>query len=640
MNFRLYLLASVALAICSFPVHYCGAAEAPGVTVAAVAAPGVTAPATAPRIDKIDPPDWFAGLPDPMLLLHGEGFKGARFQVAGKGVTLARSQVSENGHWAFLWLASTNKSHQQLQISAVNSAGKAQSLFLLKERRTSPQLHQGFNTSDAMYLIMPDRFADGDSTNDEPEYDRSRPRGWHGGDLRGIEQHLDYLKDLGMTTIWTTPVYKNGPTPESYHGYGATDMYRVEPHFGTLSDYQRLAAAVHAHGMKLVLDTVPNHVGPLHPWVQDSPAPDWFHGTYAHHTTAKGDFRSLPDLHAPWLDQRDVTEGWFAGLLPDLNQENPLVEQYLIQNAMWWVETAELDGLRLDTFPYVGRAFWQDFHRELHRVYPRLTTVGEVFDADPANTSFFAGGQTQRGIDTGVDTLFDYPLSTALRKVLLEGAPMSLLADTLRLDRLYPHPERLVLFLGNHDIERFLSEPNATDGRLEVALGLIATLRGAPQFYSGDEVAMRGGKDPDNRRDFPGGFPGDTRSAFSAAQRTHEEEEIFEWTKGLLSVRAEHPALQRGLQQNILANDSTIAYVRAEDVSTGCGAGSKGERLLVIASKAEKPGPVTLETQETALSGCREFTPVFPAGPAAVSVTGTMLKVDLPAQGFVILQTR
>jgi glycosidase len=232
--------------------------------------------------------------------------------------------------------------------------------------------------------------------------------------------------------------------------------------------------------------------------------------------------------------------------MPDLNQENPLVSQYLIQNAMWWIETVGLDGLRIDTFPYVGREFWQDFHRALHGVYPSLTTVGEVFNGDPTITSFFAGGVERQGIDTGLYTPFDFPVYFIIRDVLLHDKPMTALIEIVRQDRLYPHPERLVFFFGNHDTRRFLSEPGATPERLKLAFGQLATLRGMPEIYSGDELAMQGGDDPDNRRDFPGGFPGQKDNGFIAAGRTNDEHAMFTWTSRLFQLRSQHSALQSG----------------------------------------------------------------------------------------------
>jgi len=558
-------------------------------------------------VDKIDPPNWWVGLPSPMLLLRGRGLDHAAFTVHGFNVALNVIKRSPNGHWAFLQLTTKRAIAQSIHIELQSAGGHIDLSYRLAARRPASDGFQGFSARDVMYLIMTDRFADGDPSNDNQPggaLDRAKPRGWHGGDFRGIEQHLDYLQDLGITTVWTTPAYDNSGSPESYHGYGATDMYSVDPHFGTLADYQHLASALHARGLKIVLDTVPNHVGPAHPWVLDPPTPDWFHGTLANHSEAKGDFKSLPDPHASWHEQRDVTEGWFVNLLPDLNQENPLVETYLIQNAIWWIESAGLDGLRLDTFPYVGRAFWHDFHAELHALYPRLTTVGEIFNSDPTIVSFFAGGVSHDDIDTGLDTPFDFPSYFVLRNVLLNEAPISTLADTLRQDRLYPHPERLVTFLGNHDTGRFLSESGATAAKLRLGFALLATLRGLPQIYSGDEIAMHGGGDPDNRRDFPGGFSADANNAFNPDGRTPEQQQMHDVLRDLLHLRAAHIALQTGQQQDILADKTTFAFVRTRDIHFGCGAGRNYDRVLIVVNKSEGPRDLTLDLKDTALDGC------------------------------------
>lgn len=603
-------------------------------------------PAAAPTIAKVDPPDWWADLPDPMLLLRGEHLDTARFSLGSNTAEIAHSQVSANGHWAFLWLRVRTHSPQTLHIRASNAAGSAAYGFQLRRRKPATAGFQGFSSRDVMYLIMTDRFADGDPSNDAPAndpdpVDRSKPRGWHGGDFRGIEQHLDYVQKLGVNTIWTTPIYDNNPSPEAYHGYSATDMYGVDPHFGTLADYVHLVSALHARGMKAVMDTVPNHVGPNHPWAADPPTPDWFHGTVTHHTMAQGSFASIVDPHAAPLLSRDVTHGWFADILPDLNQENPLVSRYLIQNAVWWVETAGLDGLRLDTFPYVSRAFWHDFHAQLHALYPRLTTVGEIMNPDPVNTAYFAGGRTHTGsdgtIDTGLDTPFDYPLCFALRAAFTGKTSMLQLEETLRSDWLYPNPERLVPFIDNHDVGRFISEPGATLSGLKLAVGMLATLRGMPELYAGDEIAMPGGEDPDNRRDFPGGFPGDPANAFSASGRTPAQQEIFDWTSQLLSFRAKHPVLQTGQLQTIFVDETAMAYLRTPSTN-GCHDANSGERYLVVVNNAEKPRQLTLETSDTALDGCTQWSGAFHATDAP-RLEGSKAIISLGAKQMAIYIT-
>jgi glycosidase len=600
----------------------------------------LSASAQAPRITKIDPPNWWAGMPDPMLLVYGEGLHDARFSVAGTGVQLLRQQASENGHYAFLWLSGRNSSPQQLQIEARNSEGAARATYDWKPRPPSTGRYQGFSSADVMYLIMTDRFADGDPSNDQPGYDPAKPRGWHGGDFQGISQHLDYLQSLGVTTLWTTPVTSNAGMPESYHGYASVDLYALDSHFGTLADYQRLAAELHGRGMKIVLDIVPNHIGVLHPWVKDPPTPDWLHGTLANHVGVKFNFDALVDPHASPASSYDITHGWFTDDMPDLNQENPLVSQYLIQNVMWWIETAGIDGLRIDTFQYVGRAFWQDFHRALHSVYPNLTSVGEVLVPDPTITSFFAGGVERLGIDTGLTTPFDYPVYFALRDVLLHDKPMTALTEILRQDSLYPHPERLVFFFGNHDQKRFLSEPGATPAKLKLAFGLLATLRGMPEMYSGDEIGMLGGDDPDNRRDFPGGFSKGGASGFAASNRTAGQEEMFAWASELFHLRAQHPALQTGQQQNVFADETTLAYVRSGDTSHGCESNRADDRVFVVVNKAAAPRRLSIPIARTALDACTIFNPIQAQKGPAITVDDHSISLLVPPGSVFLYQVQ
>jgi glycosidase len=592
-----------------------------------------------PCIDKIDPPGWWTGLPDPMLLVHGDKLQQARFTLQGDGVTLIRTQFSANGHWAFLWVQSGSAAPQTLWITAANDEGHARWPFVLAQRSRDTAAHRGFSSADVIYLIMTDRFAEGATRDTPPGDDRTAPRGWHGGDFAGIEKHLDYLGELGVTTLWTTPVASNGAMPESYHGYAATDLYKVDSHFGTLEDYRHLSSALHARGMKLVIDLVPNHIGVQHPWVLDPPMDDWFHGTLAKHSAVGHDFLQLVDPHAPIAAWRDITNGWFTDAMPDLNQENPLVSRYLIQNAMWWVETANLDGIRLDTFPYVDRAFWHDFHAALHATYPQLTTVGEIFDRNPEVTSFFAGGVAHGVIDTGLDTPFDFPIYFTLRDVLCHDKPMTNLATVLRQDALYPHPERLVPFIGNHDTVRFLTEAGGSVAKAKLAMGLVITLRGTPQIYSGDEIGMDGKQDPDNRHDFPGGFRGDTYSAFTKAGRTAAEEEMFAWTADLLALRKAHPVLQAGVEQDLFADADVFAFVRSPD-AMGCPADHSKERFLIVVNKAQRSNRVQLPQEDTALAGCSGFIAVQPRSATAPELNAGILQLDEPAESMTVYRVQ
>lgn len=605
------------------------------------------APAAAqkPAIEGIDPPDWYIQLPDPMLLIHGTDLAQAKFTIDGTGVTLTRTQASSNGHWAFLWLKTATAASQTLRITASSSQGAVSRTWQLHPRTEPPEAHRGFTPANIIYLVMTDRFADGDPANNQPagatpdSFDRSKPRGWHGGDFAGIQKHIDYLKSLGVTALWTTPVADNSPMTDSYHGYAATNLYAVDPHFGTLDDYRHLSTALHAFGIKLIIDLVPNHIGVLHPWVNDPPAPGWLHGSVAQHTLSGGDFSLLTDPHAAPADSRRFTDGWFVDSMPDLDQKNPLASQYLIQNALWWIETAQIDAIRLDTFPYVGRAFWHDFHAALHKAYPRLTTVGEIFNGNPVVTSYFAGGRSHDGIDTGLDTPFDFPIYFAVRNVLAGDKPMSDLEGILRQDSLYPHPERLVHFFGNHDTTRFFTEAGNSLPRLKEAIGLLATLRGTPELYSGDEIAMPGGADPDNRRDFPGGFPGPASqtSAFSAATRTPEQQAAFLWTSGLFAARKAHPALEGAAQQDLFADATGFVFLRSENLG-GCTPAHPHDTVLAAVNKDSNPRTILLQMSDTALAGCTRFQPLTPADTGAATLSGAAMQLAVPAESFVLFE--
>ncbi|MDE1162998.1 MAG: alpha-amylase family glycosyl hydrolase [Acidobacteriaceae bacterium] len=584
------------------------------------------------KIDKVDPPNWWAQMPKPMLLVHGEGLKTATFSLSDKSLRVERVVPSENGHWAQVWLAASPTKPETVILRARVGAEHAEASYRFEQRKAASAGFAGFNSSDVMYLIMTDRFADGDLKNDGLHADaaassadaaqqRALVRGWHGGDLRGIEDHLKYIQELGATTVWMTPVYQNHEA-DSYHGYGATDMYRVDEHYGTLEDLQSLGKALHARGMKLVLDTVPNHVGPANPWLADAPAPDWFHGTKANHEEAESDFQALIDPHASERDKRATQQGWFANALPDMNTSSPAVAQYLRQNAIWWIEETGADGLRIDTYPYVERAFWHEFHATLRKLYPRLTSVGETFSPNPVFTSSYAGGVTRVGVDTGLDTPFDFPTYFAVREVFLKGKSMDKLTDVLADDSLYPHPERLPMFIGNHDTSRFREEASS-DAAMREAFAYVMLSRGFPQIYSGDELAMRGKDDPDNRRDFPGGFTDQKVSAFTAAGRVGEQATMFDWVSTLAKVRRENPALSCGAEQLLETDKDTLVFLRDmrhAAAPEACGAQKASEeRALVVIHRgaAEKR---TVPIDETWMMGCRLGKPVV--GKSTAEVVG------------------
>jgi glycosidase len=387
-----------------------------------------------------------------------------------------------------------------------------------------------------------------------------------------------------------------------------------------LRDYEDLVVDAHKLGMKVLIDYIVNHVGPHNLWATDPPADNWFHGTPQRHLPPKYSFDGLVDPHATARQYRDTLEGWFANQLPDLNPDNPLVGQYVTENALWWTEIAQLDGFRLDTFPYSSRHFWSGWHTSIRRVFPGLFTIGEVSDPDPTITSFFQGGRTQLdGVDSGVTTVFDFPLYYALRDVVLRGAPMQRIIDVLRRDSLYPHPDELVTFIGNHDSRRFMGETGSSRQKLEAAFSLLLTMRGIPEIYSGDEIGMLGGDDPDNRRDFPGGFPGDPRNAFTAAGRTPDEQHLFTHVQSLLRLRQAHPALRVGRQCHIAWDDTFYAFLRQ----------TPEERLLVIFNNAARQRKLLeIPLRDTPLGNAGGLEKLF--GPGEARLSGDKVHVTIP----------
>lgn len=588
-----------------------------------------------PQVTKVEPPNWWTSFVSPvMVLLYGENLQDTRVSVVYPGVSIEKTQLQPDGKHAFVWLAiAKNAKPGNVTLTLKSSAGTTSAMLELLTRAPQRGRFQGVTRDDVIYLIMPDRFADGDASNNMPKgaapgtYDRKAAKAYHGGDLKGIQDHLPYFKDLGITTLWLNPIFDNDNISETYHGYGAIDLYAVEDHFGTTADFQHLVNAAHQQGIKILLDMVPNHVGTNHPWATSQPAPGWLHGTTDNHINTDYDFPPVTDTHAVEKNYRSALDGWFANVLPDLAQENPLVAQYLLQNAYWWMEIGGVDGFRIDTFPYVPRTFWTKYLQGLQSTYPNFFAVGEVYNFEPPIVSYFAGGQTGfDGIDSHLTTPFDFPMNSAIREVVNRNASAKKIVDVLRQDRLYPHPELLVTFIGNHDMKRFVSDANGSTAKLKLGLSLLATLRGIPQIYSGDEIAMPGGDDPDNRRDFPGGFPGDARNAFTQAGRTPEQQDVYAHTQALLKLRLEHPALRVGEQKHVVVADDYYVFTRE----------APGERLLIAFHKGEASKALSIDLTGTSIATAKGFRPLN--GGDLPTVDGTNLQLQLAPQSVTIYQ--
>jgi glycosidase len=536
--------------------------------------------AQAPEILKVDPPSWWTrSSHNPVrLMIHGRNLHDARVEV--QGLRINTPKINERGTYIFADVfIPPNTRPAQRSISVTTPRGSANSSFEVLAPLNRTGRFQGFSPADVMYLIMIDRFADGDTSNNDPPqsrgiYDRRNKFYYHGGDLQGVIDHLPYLKDLGVSAIWLTPWYDNydrlneielkeNKPSTGFHGYNPHDFYAVEEHFGSRAKLRELVDAAHRSGIKIIQDQVMNHTGPYHPWVDDPPTPTWFNGTKAKHLKNVFQTWVLHDPRAVESLKQETMEGWFLDFLPDLNQHDPEVSRYLIQNTLWWIGTTGLDGIRMDTWQYVPNSFWRDWTKALKREFPNFRVVGEVKDGDVVHTSFFQGGKVRfDGVDSGLDSLLDFPLFYPVRHAFAEGKSIDEIPKTLAKDYLYTNPEILVTLLGGHDDGRFMSEKGATIAGLKLANAFVLTTRGVPQLYYGDELAMEGGDEPTTRGDFPGGFSGDKRNAFSAGGRTKDEQEVFEYIRRLTILRRELEPLRTGTLVNLYVSEQQYAYAR------------------------------------------------------------------------------
>ncbi len=523
--------------------------------------------AQAPEILKVDPPSWWTGSSvNPVrLMIRGRNLQGARVRVDGM---IGTPKINDRGTYIFVDVSTAKAGKRTISV------GSARASFEVLRPLNPAGRFQGFSPDDVLYLIMIDRFADGDPSNNQPLYDRKNKFYYHGGDLQGVINHLPYLKELGVTAIWLTPWYDNydrlneielkeDKPSTGFHGYNPQDFYAVEEHFGTHAKLRELVETAHRSGIKIIQDQVMNHTGPYHPWVDDPPTPTWFNGTKSKHLNNVFQTWVLHDPHPVELLKRETMEGWFLDFLPDLNQHDPEVARYLIQNTLWWIGTTGLDGIRMDTWQYVPNSFWRDWTKAVKREFPNFKVVGEVKDGDVVHTSFFQGGKVRfGGVDSGLDSLLDFPLFYPIRHAFAEGKPIDEIPKTLAKDYLYTNPEVLVTLLGGHDDGRFMSENGATIAGLKLANAFVLTTRGVPQLYYGDEIALEGGDEPSTRCDFPGGFPGDKRNAFTAGGRTKDEQDLFEFIRRLTTLHREVEPLRTGELVNLYVSEQQYAYAR------------------------------------------------------------------------------
>jgi neopullulanase len=560
--------------------------------------PALAAPAHGYRIDHLEPPFWWAGMHNKtvQLMVHGDQIADLDPALDYPGVHITAVKRVENKNYLFIDLAVDPGTAPGI-VNIVFKHGDAQVKYayrlLAREAGSSQRI--GFGSADAIYEIMPDRFANGDPANDSvapmaDKLDRQLGHGRHGGDIQGIIDHLDYIADLGFTQLWPTPLVENDTPAASYHGYAATNHYLVDPRYGSNDDYKRMVAQARKHGMGVIQDVVLSHIGAGHWWMKDMPMPDWInHGgkfvPTQHHRVA------MQDPYGSNEDKENFTRGWFTENMPDMNQTNPYVANYLIENNIWWIEYAGLSGLRVDTYSYSDPGFLSEFGRRILAEYPRLNMVGEEWSKIPAVVSHWQRGKLNaNGYEGTLPSLMDFPMAYAMRSALAakdeEGPAFTDVYETLSLDYLYPDPGNLVLFEGNHDMARLFSVVNEDYDLYKMDIAYLLTMPRIPQLYSGTEILMtsttKGRDDSSYRHDFPGGWTGDKVNAFTGAGLTPQQKDAQAFVRKLVNWRKGQSVIHHGKMMQYGAEQGTYVYFRYDGAKKVMVAFNKDKREAVL----------------------------------------------------------
>lgn len=558
------------------------------------------------KIDRIDPVDWFAGMKNPslQLMVYGSGIATAEVATDYPGATIDSIVRPDSPDYLFVYLDLRNARPGTMTLTFADKGRKSKVEYRLKEREMSGQQRIGFSNADVLYMLMPDRFANGNTKNDQIKgmnayrTDRSQPSLRHGGDIEGIRSHLDYFNQLGVTALWFTPVLENNSPDRdgfsTYHGYATTDYYKVDPRFGTNEEYCRLIAEAHQKGLKVVMDMIFNHCGLEHPWVKNMPTKDWFNQPDYENHYLQTSYKLTPvlDPYASEVDLRETVDGWFVPTMPDLNQRNPHVMTYLIQNSIWWIETAGIDGIRMDTYPYADRRGMAAWMARLNDEYPNFNTVGETWVTEAAYTSAWQGSTAHDGKadrkqdDSHLKTVMDFAFFERINAAKNEETDgwwngFNRVYNGLVYDYLYDRPADVMAFIENHDTDRFLGNGNDVHA-LKQALALLLTMNRTPQLYYGTEVLMNGTKevtDGNVRKDFAGGFPGDSRNAFTAEGRTADENAMFDWLSKLLHWRKGNTVVTQGRQTQFIPHHGVYVLARRHE----------GKTVLTILNGTGKP---------------------------------------------------
>ena len=595
----------------------------------------------ASRIEHLEPPFWWIGMASDRLelLVHGNRVGELEPELDYPGVTIEAVHRTGNPNYLFIELKLSDSVVPGEFDIDFRQQGRSQfrHRYELRAREPGSAERKSFDGSDVIYLITPDRFANGDPSNDRVEglvdgLDRQAPYGRHGGDLQGIIDRLDYIADMGYTQIWLNPVLENDQPEASYHGYATTDFYQVDARFGTNALYRKLAAEAASMDIGLIMDVIPNHSGSEHWWMSDMPSEDWVnHGGQFVGTSHRRE--SLFDPNAAIADRKRFSDGWFVPSMPDLNQRNPRLATYLIQNSIWWVESAGLSGIRVDTWPYPDKDFLTEWGRRLTEEYPQLNIVGEEWVTNPAIVAYWQRGSLRHdGYQSYLPGLMDFPLHDAAVKGLLEdegwGRGLDRIYSMLANDFLYADPHNLVIFPDNHDMSRIYTQVGERFDLYRMALVFFLTTRGIPQLYYGDEILMANpGTDSHGviRSDFPGGWPGDEVNGFTGEGLTNLQREAQDLTRKLLNWRKTATAIHRGKLTQFAPEGSTYTYFRHND----------RQKVMVVMNKSPDVQPLDITRFEEMIDGERQGTDV---------VTGRRYPLDasfaVPAGTAVVLELR
>ena len=568
--------------------------------------------AQAPDVERIDPPFWWVGMehPEVELMVYGDNIADARVTLADyPGVSLERVTEVENPNYAFVRLRIADTAAPgTLSLRFEHADGTITRAFDVRSRREPGTYAQGFSSEDVIYLMMPDRFANGRVANDSiagmlEGVNRSDPNARHGGDFQGIREHLGYIDRLGMTAIWMTPIFENDMPPEygAYHGYAATDMYRVDPRFGSNEQFRALVAATHDRGMKVIMDMIHNHIGDHHWWMDDPPTDDWVHDfdTYGQ-TNYRGAVASDP--YASQHDKEQLTNGWFVPSMPDLNQDNELLVTYLIQNTLWWIESTGIDGIRMDTYLYPDKEYMARWATRVLEEYPSFNIVGESWVNTVPHEAYWQDNFRAHpdGYDSNLPSVTDFPMNFAIRDAFTQDfgwtSGISTLYYVLAQDHVYPEPNQLVTFLDNHDIARFFSQIDRNEAEFKMAYAFLMTTRGIPQVYYATELMqpmldVEG--DGAKRPDMPGGWPEDERSVFTEEGRTARENEAHDYVTRLTTWRETKDVIHHGALTQFVPNDNVYVYFRHNDAET----------VMVVLNNAEAVRDLDLSRFEERIQG-------------------------------------